>query len=113
MTQSPDYEKGYEDGFRDGTNDAPAGVWGLAYFTNSTSSRAQRWYYVARLVRVDDKWYELHRAQPQPDSANGRNAKAKRAAAKATGFDLVRGTFTATPSPRQGSVMVHSLDSIE
>jgi hypothetical protein len=77
----------------------------IAYHTNSHSPRAQRWYYLASIVRVDGKYWELHR---HPSGISTKSLDAIRKAAAAAGIETISGLFVAAPSPRIGSEMIRT-----
>lgn len=85
--------------------DDPA--WAIAYHSNSLSPRGKKWYYVTRVVRADEKWWELYR-HPDP-MLTSRNKIAIREMALIEGLPLLHGLFHSAPSPRNGSEMVWSL----
>lgn len=80
--------------------------WGICYHTNSASPRARKWYYLARVIKVDGQWFELYwHAEHRSNSR-----AATRESALNAGLDLLHGTFKPAPLPRQGSTLVWSLD---
>ena len=81
--------------------------WGVAYRINSSNPRAQRRYYIARLIQVDGKWWELYRY----DSHSGsNNHKRTREAGLQAGLGLLHGVFRPLARLPHGSAMVWSLD---
>lgn len=81
------------------------GHWAICYHTNSTSPRARKWYYLARVVQDQDKWFELYRVNSSFEDAS--NERETREAVLSTGlYTLLHGLFTAAPSPRTGSEIV-------
>ena len=78
--------------------------WAIAYHTNSNNPRAAKWYYVARLVRADGKWWKIGRA-PNLDS-NSRNALVL--LALKAGIKTILGTYTDAPFPHTGPEMIRA-----
>lgn len=89
------------------TPDAQA-HWGIAYFTNSNSPRARKWYYLARLVKADGKWWELYQISIIHPTC--RRLQGARAQAQQWNKPTLDGTFTRAPSPRSGTQMIWSLE---
>jgi hypothetical protein len=88
-------------------SDNATGYWAIAYHANSNSPRARKWYYVARVARVDGKWWALGRY----DGISGNSRADVIKAAIDSGLDLKRGLFEPAPSPRAaGEQVVWSLE---
>lgn len=65
--------------------------WAITYHVNSLSPRAQRWYRVVRMIRVDGLWFEIYW---HPDHALRTNKLATlRRLARERGIDLAQGLF--------------------
>jgi hypothetical protein len=79
------------------------GHWAIAYHTNSTSERAQRWYYVVRVAMVDGKYWELYR---HPAGLSAKSHSAILQAAARASVETIHGLFTAAPPPRHGPELV-------
>jgi len=66
--------------------------WAVAYYTNSHSPRARRWYRISRVVYADHRWFELYW---HPDTTLRSNDRvAIRKAAVAAGLQPLAGLFT-------------------
>jgi hypothetical protein len=81
--------------------------WAIAYHTNSTARRSRKWYYVARMIRVDDQWFELYRSDI---ICSDYSRQRVREAALNHGYELLHGLFYAPPLPRHGNAMLWSLE---
>lgn len=84
--------------------------WGVAYHTNSSNPRAKKWYYLARLVKTDGKWFEIYRLGTDEISSGGNNEKEFRKDALERGYALLHGVFRPAPAPRLLNEMIWSLD---
>jgi hypothetical protein len=85
--------------------------WAIAYSTNSSSPRAQKWYRVVRVVEADGKLWELYWHTPDADKrvmTRGSNRDQVREAALRAGLKLVAGLYKDAPSPRHGSELVRT-----
>lgn len=78
--------------------------WGIAYHTNSNSPRARKWYYVARLIEADGKWWCIGRHSTV--SSNSR--KIMREQGLNAGLALLHGVYADAPSPRNGPEMIRT-----
>lgn len=74
--------------------------WAMAYHSNSSNPRARKWYYVARIVMADGKYYCIGQ-----HSVNTSNYVEARKRAKADGLHLVPILFRDAPFPHQGPEM--------
>ncbi len=83
--------------------------WAIVYHTNSSSPRAQRWYYVQRVVHVDGRWWGLYRWEGQPHSEKSRAAVRERALA--AGLGLLHGLFTDPPVPHVAGELIRTAKS--
>lgn len=78
--------------------------WGIAFFSNSMSRRARKWYRVTRLVHADGKLFELY--WHADDSLRGASLAKVRANARNAGLALLPGIYTDAPAPRHGAEMI-------
>ena len=93
--QSNPYE--YE-GVATKSQDTARVVWGLC--TNKKSGK--RWYHIARIVKIDGKWYETYW---EPDiRGRGSNAVECRKLAKIAGIELENGVFVSSTGSSNGPV---------
>lgn len=77
--------------------------WAIAH--NSTfSARSRRWYYLARVIKIDGQWFQLYR---QPILGSHSKNEMLLEGVK-LGYKLLPGVFSPGPSPRYGDTMVWS-----
>jgi hypothetical protein len=62
--------------------------WGIVYHTNSSSPRAKKWYHVARVIKVDGRWFELYwyESEDFEKATRSNNLQNVRLACKVLGF---------------------------
>jgi len=91
-------------------SDTAKAYWAIGYHTNSLSPRALKWYYVARMVKIDGIWWELYRWQGEGAApAKPNNLACVREHAIAAGLDLLPGVFIAKPAPRRAGERLWSI----
>ena len=79
--------------------------WAMIYNTNSNSPRAKRWYHIARVIKVDGKWFELYWLDNETVQ-RGANRQDMRSAAVAANIDLLSGVFHAASYRRHANELI-------